>query len=314
MTDAELLDYLTESLDPAKRLAIESSLRADPTLASRLSRFRRAIELLESDATPQPPDRLAERTAARLAMLLDAAAPVPATEPLAHPARPLPRAPRDEPETRVVGGRFRPDLIVACGIAVLAGGLIFSGIGKVRARNEVYACQNALRVTHVGLAGYADTHNGRYPQIGRESTADSFAAALTASGQVPANFRAACPACPPGTAISEPPGAVGYTYTLGYRGPTGDLVGLRRPSTGSDEHDLVPIAADYPAANAAPGTGPLCPHNLGMNVLFAGGNVRLATSPLIGPDRDHIFQDIYGHVGAGWGPNDVVLGRPGDRP
>ena len=168
---------------------------------------------------PLPPAGLATRTVAHLASYLveheprvfesssasELAAtlqsvmdePIPATEPLAFPAepRPLPRAPREAPETRIVGGRFRPDLLVACGIALFTVGLVFSAIGKVRARSEMVACQNALRVTHTGLSGYADTHGDRYPQIGPDATADSFAAVLAASGQVPANFRPACPAC-----------------------------------------------------------------------------------------------------------------------
>jgi hypothetical protein len=51
-----------------------------------------------------------------------------------------------------------------------------------------------------------------------------------------------------------------------------------------------------------------------MNVLFAGGNVRVTTSAFIGPDGDHIFQNVFGNVGAGASRADVVLGRPGDRP
>src|SRR5207248_1922854 len=78
----------------------------------------------------------------------------------------LPRAPREAPETRAVGGRLRPDLFVAGGIALFAAGLVFSAVGKLRAQHEVTACQNALRTLHTGLAGYADTHEGRYPQGG----------------------------------------------------------------------------------------------------------------------------------------------------
>src|SRR5207244_2214943 len=137
--------------------------------------------------------------------------------PLATPAPPrLLRAPRDEPEIRMLGGRFRADILVACGIALFAGGLIFSAVGKVRARNEVLACQNTLRALHTGLTGYADTHGGHYPQVAPNATAETSANALATAGQVPAGFRPGCPA--------EPAAAfVGYTYTLGYRTPTGAL-------------------------------------------------------------------------------------------
>jgi hypothetical protein len=217
------------------------------------------------------------------------------------------------PESRTVGGRLRPDLFVACGIGFVVLGLVFSAVGKVRARNEMLACQNTLRVTHVGLSGYADTHNNQYPQVGPDATADSFTHVLASSGQVPANFRPVCPACPVPDA-STPARAAGYTYTLGYRTPGGALVGARRPAVSGDEHDLVPIAADYPAAGTAPAAGPVCPHSAGMNVLHAGGNVRLTTTPLFGPNQDHIFQNFFGQVGAGVNREDVVLGRPSDRP
>ena len=191
-------------------------------------------------------------------------------------------------------------------------GLVFSGVGKLRARNEMLACQNTLRVTHVGLSGYADTHNNQYPHVAPDATADTFALALAPSGQVPANFRPACPACPAPDAAT--PIRAAYTYNLGYRGKDGTLIGPMRPMVSGGEHDLVPIAADFPSAGAAPVAGPTCPHAAGMNVLYAGGNVRLTSSPLFGPTQDHMFQNLFGGVGAGVNREDVVLGRPGDRP
>jgi prepilin-type processing-associated H-X9-DG protein len=340
VNDADLIGYLLDALDADDRVAVESHLRANPDAAARLEQLRLTLAPLEADREPDPaPAGLAVRTVGRLAAYLveheptrakpssvadlveaaAAVAPEPdgADEPLAFPAatRPIPRAPREEPETRAVGGRFRPDILVACGIALFAGGLIFSAVGKVRAQNQMLACQNTLRATHVGLAGYADAHQGLYPQVGPNATADSFAAALATAGQVPAGFRPACPACPAPTPVT-PSVAVGYTYTLGYYSPTGELLGLRRPTpTGAAaEHDLVPICADYPTADAAPAAGPVCPHPRSMNVLFVGGHVRFTTTALIGPNGDHIFQNVYGRPEAGADRSDVVLGRPGDRP
>jgi prepilin-type processing-associated H-X9-DG protein len=300
MTDEDLIGYIVGALDADHAVAVESHLREHPGAARRVERLRLLLAPLEAERLPGPaPAGLAERTVNRLA------AHLAAREPLATPARrTLTRAPREEPETRAVGGRFRLDVVIACGIVLVVGGLVFSTIGKVRARNEMLACQNTLRVTHAGLAGYADTQNGRYPQIAPGATAESFAAAL--KPHVPVNFRPACPACP---APSN------YTYHLGYRAPAGELVGMCRPAvTAPEPSDLVPISADYPLAGTSPAEGPLCPHTGGLNVLFAGGYVRTSTSVLIGPNGDHIFQNLFGAVGAGVNREDVVLGRPGDRP
>jgi hypothetical protein len=307
MTDEDLIGYMAGALDADERAAVEADLRTNPSTAARLAELRRLLAPLEADRDSiTPPRGLADRTLARLASVFTGRGPS------VEPIRSLPRAPRDVPESRTVGGRIRMDLFVACGIALVAGGLVFSAVGKVRARNEMLACQNTLRVMHVGLSGYADTHGNQYPQIGPDSTADSFAHVLAPSGQVPVNFKPVCPACPV-LEPAGPPRSAGYTYTLGYRTPAGTLVGARRPSAG-EEHDLVPIAADYPLAGAAPAAGPNCPHAMGMNVLYAGGNIRLTNSPLHGPNQDHIFQNLFGGVGAGANREDIVLGRPGDRP
>jgi hypothetical protein len=325
MTDEELIGYLFDALDPSDRAVVEACIHADPDTAARLDNLRLALAPLAAAREPEPLPRpgLATRTVARLAEYLVAheptpvprapgspviTEPLPAGEPLASPAPPRSlRAPRDEPEVRMIGGRFRADIFVACGIALFAGGLVFSGIGKVRARQEVLACQNTLRTLHAGLTGYADTHAGHYPQVAPNTTAETFAHALASAGQVPPGFRPGCPAEPP-TAF------VGYTYTLGYRTPTGVLLGLRRQDGAGDESELMPIVADYPAAAIAPATGPVSPHGTNMNVLCIGGNVRLTTSPLIGPNRDDIYRNAYGFVAAGVDRTDVVLGRPGDVP
>lgn len=329
MTDEELIGYLLDALEPDDRAVVEACVLADPETAARLEQLRLALAPLAAVRAPQPAPRpgLAGRTVARLAEYLveneprrsepssvaDLAAAVQRAtiEPLASPAARVLRAPRNEPETRMIGGRFRADVLVACGIALVASGLLFSAISKVRARNEMLACQNTLRTLHTGLTGYADTHGGRYPQIGipPHTTAETFANALASAGQVPAGFRPSCPAEPAGTAPVP-----SYTYTLGYRTPLGNLIGLRRPNGWGDEHDLIPISADYPAASIAPPPGPVSHHGTGMNVLYIGGHVRLTNSPLIGPNGDDIYRNVFGQVAAGADRTDVVLGRPGDVP
>ncbi|MFO0823218.1 MAG: hypothetical protein U0792_08870 [Gemmataceae bacterium] len=340
-TDENLIGFLLNVLDAEETAAVATQVREDSGVAARLEQLRLSLIPFEADreSAVEPPPGLALRTIARLAAHLASHEPpqsqesdhgtllavakqmevhYPEPHPLAFPTVPsesLRRPPREEAETKVVGGRFRLDLLVACGIALFATGLVFSAIGKVRAQNQVLACQENLRTLHTGLAGYADIHNGAYPQIGNGTlpTAETFVTALADAGQVPVTFRPCCPADPSVNAAPVPSMPVGYTYSLGYRTRDGDLVGFHR-TAGNGEHDLVPISADYPTRTVAPVSGPVCPHPVGMNVLCAGGSVRHTTTPLIGPNGDDIYRNIFGRVGAGANANDIVLGRPGDRP
>ncbi|HSQ55120.1 MAG TPA: hypothetical protein VLM40_05185, partial [Gemmata sp.] len=246
MTDVDLIGYLFDALDPEEQTQVEVYLRSHPDLAMRFDETRLALAPLEADRDQAfAPEGLALRTLARVAAHLavhqpSAGKPEPVeaiardlnaelpvgTGSLASPARPRAQLPpRDEPELTAIGGRFRFDILVAGCIALFACGLVFSSIGKLRERNQMVACQNTLRTVHVGLTGYADTHNGQYPRVGvgTNSTAETFVQALVASGQLPIGFQPCCPAAPP-TAQSP----VSYTYSLGYRAPDGGLVGLRR--------------------------------------------------------------------------------------
>jgi hypothetical protein len=339
MNDEDLIGYLIDALEPNERVAIETRLRSAPDSMVRLEQMRLAFAPLEAMREEgSPPVGLATRTIARLAShlaerepltqkptnfeslsaILNTVLQLPSNlvseqeQPLAVPVenRPVPRAPREEPETRTIGGRLRPDLIVACGIAFLACGLVFSAIGKVRAHYQLLNCQANLQTLHRGLVGYADTHDDNYPQIGTDQTADSFATTLADAGQLPEGYNPGCPVEAPGEGRS----AVRYTYSLGFRSPTGTLIGLHRPYDALEEHDLLPISSDYPTASATPFPGSLCTHPPQMNVLFIGGNVRITTSPFIGPNGDDIYRNVLDQVAAGINQTDVVLARPGDKP
>lgn len=347
MSDEDLIGYVFDLLDPTERAAVAERLEADPEVAERLERLRNeaapllAVAEAEREEPPKPRPGLAVRTVARLAQhvveheprqpepsatesaiaafLRDYSdeppeidlvfgpgtrAPQFATDHATRPAPPVTDGPEHRP-----GMRFRADLLVAASIAFVGLGLLMSGIAKARHESRMVACQNSLRTLHNGLAGYADHSQGRFPQVGTPTipTADAFASSLIEFGHLPAGYKPGCPAaadCP------------AYTYTLGFR--DGDnLIGLRRPNATSepaDENDLMPIAADLPASGAAPGAGPVSPHGRSMNVLFVGGNVRVTTSPLVGPGGDDIYRNAFGRVAAGVSRTDAVLGRTGDKP
>jgi hypothetical protein len=348
VSDEDLIGYLFDLHDPDERAALRARLAADPALAARLNALRDTVAPLVAERAdePVPPPGLATRALAAVAgyVVEHEPRPVPATPaevrkrtygtdpatdlepvddlppgfleqyapPAASAAPPAvlaePRrapAPADGPEFR--GRRVRAELLVAVSIAFVSLALLASGISKARQRQNEVLCQNGLRTLHTGLASYADADpRGRYPQVGTDvPTADSFPAALAAQ-HLPAGFKAACP-------VSTDCRA--YAYTLGFR-DGGDVLGLRRPTATETpgEFDLMPIAADLPAAGFAPTGFPVSPHGACMNVLFVGGNVRATTSPLIGPNGDDIYCNARGAIAAGLTRTDAVLGGPGTRP
>lgn len=345
MSDEDLIDYLFDLLAPEDRATVAARVGSDPAAAARLERLRGAVGPVlqtaefERENPPEPAPGLSVRAVARVAQFVVSHEPrAPEPAPAALPAflrdftsagpldlefasgtrakrpgaasEPRPAPPvSDGPEPQA-GRRFRADLIVAAGIAFLGLGLLSSGIAKARQQQRVYACQNSLRTLHNGLVGYADADpQGRYPQIGTAAhpTADTFAGSLGDQGHLPAGYRPGCPATD---------SFVAYAYTLGFREPGGELLGLRRPDPAAPdgEHDLMPVSADFPTAGAAPSAGPVSPHAGCMNVLFVGGNVRATRSPFVGPGGDDIYRNQFGHVSAGANRSDAVLGRPGDRP
>jgi prepilin-type processing-associated H-X9-DG protein len=148
---------------------------------------------------------------------------------------------------------------------------------------------------------------------------------LVEAGQYPADLMIVCPATSdpdpaaagfrPGPSFAPPELAVvarvGYAYPLGYRGPTGELIGPRR---GEPAGDRAPLAADLPAQLVAPSDGPVSPHGTGQNVLFADGRVQFFTRATVGPGGDDIYRNDAGRVRAGLHPLDASLGRATDEP
>lgn len=340
MSDEDLIGYLFDLLDPSERALVAARVQTDPAVAARLDGLRAvaapllAVAEVERDEPPAPRPGLAVRAVARVAEYVVEHDPIPpeprgpSVDAFVHgydgddeppdidivfgpgTRAPVPAPPTDGPEFRASGGRFRADLIVAAGIALVGVGLLLSGIAKIRHNSRAAACQNSLATLYKGLEEHA-THDpqGRYPQVGVDvPTAGALATWLADRGHLQPGYKPGCPATTDHLA---------YTYTLGFQTPDGSIIGLRKPAQTAEptgENDLMPISADLPAADAAPAGGPLSPHGRTMNVLFVGGHVRPVTSPLVGPHGDHIYRNKSGLVAAGTNHEDAVLGRTGDRP
>lgn len=324
MTDeSDLPGYLLDLLDPAERAAVAARLAADPDLAARYARLEAALAPLKAEPAPEVPPGLALRTLARVAEFVVATEPRQSAHPTPVDVIAADVAPErvgkhrlpvtDRPEARTLGGRFRIELVVAAGIALVGVGLAGTFVMKVRRQSDVVACQANLMTLNQGLAGYADANAGRFPEVGTAAhpVAGSFVAALAEAGQVPPGFRPVCPAAggaPVVDARVVPATGVGYAYTLGHRGADGLLLGPRRADGLAEENDLIPVCADIPVGAAG------APHVHGQNVLFAGGNVRFATVVTVGLNGDDIYRNLLGRVAAGVDRGDAVLGVGSDRP
>lgn len=335
MDDDLLLAYALNQLDPADRAAVAARLADRPNDAARLERLRLALRPLEADRDSiDPPRGLAVAAIARTAEYVVAhglmprrttsvevpccataapaagATPAAAATPVAVTAAALPRRPVTE-SLNLPSWRHA-DALIAAGIAFLAFGIIVAGIGRLRHESQVVDCQNGLRGLHVALAGYSDTHDGRYPTVGTRQVpvAGEFVNELARAGQLAPGQRVGCPVAVPTAARPIQPvvPAVGYTYTLGFVGPGHQVTGLQRTDAPAGPTDWTAVSADLPAGTAG------APHARGLNVLYLGGMVRFATNPAAGVNGDDIYHNDAGLVRAGLHIFDASLGRPNDVP
>lgn len=308
--DEKLVRYLLDDLPAGDRAAVDDLAASDPAVAAKLARLRRVLTGLSADhPVPVPPPGLAAIAVARTAEYLVANGLFKTDSTVEWLMEPPPK-PIAGRAAAVIGWRRwvgdpvvpslpRADLIVAATIGFLAVGIGLSAIGKFRHDSRILACQDNLRGLHTSLVGYADTHSGRFPEVGTPTVpvAGAFPAELVRAGQLWSPAAAACP-----TAALDPEFAPagGYAYTLGYRTPNGLVVGPRRADTADGVTDWTPLAAD-PIGPAG------SPHGAGQNVLYAGGNVRYATTPII-PEADDIYRNDDGLVRAGLHRRDTSLG------
>jgi hypothetical protein len=189
------------------------------------------------------------------------------------------------------------------------------------------ACANNLRQYWSALAVYADHHEGDFPRVetqGPRAVAGIFVPVLRDAG-LAKDVSIGCPAkktqAPLTYTVAElehlhaqspteyrrvAKNLSGhYAYCLGYQDGATHM-GLRR-TVG----DGLPILAD----RAIDVHGNSDNHGgQGQNVLFVGGNVRWATQPTVGMERDNIFVNHHNRVQAGVTRIDSVLGSSGATP
>lgn len=309
----DLLDYVLKQDDAEQRGVTEARLRSDADAARRVVALRKFMEVLDADKDqPAPPPDLVAQTIGRIAEYICEHEKQPASsDPLIDDLmkKMTPERWRDVAEVLDRASAPNPgrraDWIVAGSIFAIAVGLLFAGIPYLRQRNYVVACQNQMRQVYGGIEGFADLHDGKYPQVGEKPpylTAGSVLPMLRDAGTLPSTAVYSCPA-------AQPKYPAGYAYSLGYHDQTGQIVGLRHDD--ADGSDLLAVLADRPAPERV---GPNPDHGYGQNVLYMGGNVRFSTTTMAGPNGDDIYRNKDGMVAAGRSRDDVVLGVGADVP
>src|SRR5262245_20423350 len=200
--EENLVGYILESLDPETHRRVEAELRTNAQVRNRLDLLRRALEPLAADAAdvPPPPD-LWVRTLARIARDRCRPPGPPDGDVSGSPFRNLPRAPRPAwSEWLGSAGTLawrRADVLVAALLLVVVGGLAVTWLGGAWRDEQVYACQNNLRMFHQALCSYSDQHDGEFPRVGSEpprNVAGIFVPLLRDAGCLGGDVSVACPA------------------------------------------------------------------------------------------------------------------------
>jgi prepilin-type processing-associated H-X9-DG protein len=323
--DEYLVGYLLNALDPETQRQVEAHLRDDPEAGHRLDLLRRALQPLAADAEEEPPPGLCVRTLGYIAH-----------DQCRHRAdrpvrRPLPRAPW--PVGDAEPGRSwwrRADVLVAAVLLFACLGMGASLLPGLWQRQQIYACQNNLRLFGQALAAYSQNHAHQFPKVEAgppRNVAGIFVPMLHDAGVLQGDVTVSCPSSGsrqvPSLTLAqleelrqEQPAAFRdvvrrlagcYAYTLGYGCPE-DHHGLH-----DTDDDHLPLLADRPADGVGDGNSPN--HGgLGQNVLYIDGHVRFCTSRSAGVNGDDIFLNQDRKVGAGCNPLDSVLGASAATP
>jgi hypothetical protein len=291
MTD-RLFEYALGQLNEQEAREVLAYLADHPEAGVMVAKLQAILRPLEADrAQPEPPPGLATDTIAALAQELVITGEIETI-----------RYPRRQSWGDWLLDRQKINILVACCLALVVFAMLMTGVTRLRDHQTRMACQDQLRATHLALTGYADTHSGRYPEVGTEAVpqAGDFVKDLVRSGQLPIRDTASCPL------NHDTP----YTYTLGFRAtPQSPVAGLRVGES-RNTTDWTPVAADLPTAT----NGPICVHAGGQNVLFVNGSVRFATTRQAGLQGDDIYCNDAGIIRAGLSTTDASLGRSHDQP
>lgn len=307
-----LLRYHFGDLDSEELATFERRLAQDTELAERLEKLQECLASKKSTASDcleltEMPRKLADRTCTRV---------------LRHPSEPEPCS----------GGSHRFSLLetVVVGVcALIMGSLLFPAMQTWRESSRRIACQNSMREISLGLMGYKNEHNDRFPIAGFDENAGIFSVALAEGdffNREELQRALLCPASPLAQHVAEKRAAVvvpwpadmgvansltldrlirfmagSYAYRLGYDAGNGYTY---EPS---NLNCRVALMADVPQRGPDGSFRSRSHGPSGQNVLFEDGHVEFVSGSWSPCHDDHLFLNDDKEVAAGKRERDVVL-------
>lgn len=322
-----LVRYLLGELDPYEQAELEERLDNCPELRRELEYLQRCFSAGGEYASEarQPPSGLAERTAERIAGLVDGALESCGDSRRDHAAALVEPAP----------GKLNwslADLTVAAGVCLAVTMLLLPALRESRDSTRRRECQNNLRQLYVLLTDYAEygQHRRYFPPVAPDENAGIFSARLVDQGITTPEELAnllVCRSSPladevmAGRVVIRIPAVAqlrymrpdelaelrrvmggSYAYRIGY------LEGRRYHYIRRDGSKWSPLVADAPSFQLA-GFRSANHGGCGQHVLYQDGHVRYQRDCKVPGRDDHLYLNDLGTPAAGCGVHDAVLAR-----
>lgn len=306
----ELVGYLLGALEPHEERALEARLEIDAELRRELEDLRRIL-CAKADKFTQidPPADLAKRTCTS----------IDATRHSPPPPVPL-VADADSPEFKGAGGWRRPDVVTLVGLAVAAAVLIMPLLSAARQRSQIAACRDHMREVGRALIEFSRTHDGYFPEVPQDGPlahAGIFAVRLREAGYLADTTAVYCPARVDAAGAAPLPTLASFetvddaeaeTRFAALHGLFGYALGHmhegRYHSPRNRDRAHFAVLADAPSDGTCRRGG----HGCGQNVWFEDGHAEFLSACRLNIGDDEIYHNRHGYVGAGIGPDDVVIG------
>lgn len=342
-----LLGYLLNALEPDEKRDLEHRLSIDPELRRDLELLRWSLEPLDGSTSAfDPPAGLAKRTCDFVSDIADGTDPAIGAGPdlRAAPSRatPAPKKSEQLESLSAVRRRFEAsqaaeltapparrwgvsDVAVTAGIVVAASLLFFPVLSSMRHHSRIAACRDKLHRVGTALIDYSRRHGDLFPEVpdhGPLGHAGIYAPRLRAAHLLQDESDVVCPGqqrpfehIPTIDELEHADSAVleqltstmggSYGYALGYLadGTYHYVRNRNRPNFA--------LMADAPQDHALGSLNHGCG---GQNVFFEDGHASFLSCCRRRELGDDLFANREGFVGAGIGPDDVVIGASSAAP